>query len=185
MREENFDELRRAWKEGFRAASSHDYDELIDINNSNQRKTALENLAERYKRFAILGTAMILVSTCYLNAHIFPEPYNIILACGMMVYFAIAAMMDWWLYRGVKSIDIYRESVSEVSRRARYYRRRHLQFMAVLVPIMIALLVVMFTATISNRYMTAGLIAGALFGLVIGLFALTRFMDEYRSLTSE
>lgn len=185
MKEENFDELRRAWKEGFRAASDRDYDQFLHNRDYGNRRTALENLAARYKRFAILGTAMILVSTCYLNAHIFPEPYNVILSFGMMVYFAIAAVMDWWLYRGVRSIDIYNESVSEVSRRARFYRRRHLQFIIVLVPIMIALVTLMIVSTLSNRYMTTGLIAGCLFGLVLGIMALTRFMDEYRSLTSE
>lgn len=185
MKEENFDELKRAWKEGFRATSSHDYDELMHSGNSGRRRTSLENLADRYRRFALLGTAMILVSTCYLNGHIFPEPYNVILSFGMMIYFTIAATMDWWLYRGIKSIDIYREPVAEVSRRARFYRRRHLQFMAILLPMMIALVTLLIISTISNRYMTYGVISGCLFGLVIGIMALTRFMEEYRTLTSE
>lgn len=183
MKEDNFDELQRAWKEGFRAGSERDYNNLFNMDNSGKRSTALENLAARYKRFAIVGTAMILVSTCYLNGHIFPEPYNVILSFSMMVYFAIAAMMDWWLYRGIKSIDIYRDSVAEVSHKARFYRRRHLQFMMILVPIMIALLTIMIISTLPNRYMTAGIISGSLVGLILGLMALFRFLDEYRSLT--
>ena len=177
------EELYCAWKKWFLSGSEENMRLVFDNLEKSGRRTALENLAHRYKRFSILGLVMIPVSLCYANVDLFPHPYNIIISIGMMIYFALCSILDLWLYRGIKSIDIYSESVVDVSRKARFYRRRHLQFIAILIVPLIILLSLMFICNIKDIYILISMIAGLLVGLIIGLFALSRFMNEYKNLT--
>lgn len=178
----NMDTMFQAWKNWVKTTSDENLRNIYENLQNPDRRTSLENLARRYKRFGIVGLLMVPVSLCYLHTGIFAEPYNVIISVSLMVYFAICAAMDFWLFRGITGIDIYRESVSEVSRKVRYYRRKHLQFITVLVPLMIAVLTVMFISQFDNITVLTGLIAGALVGLVIGLTMLSKFLAEYNIL---
>lgn len=183
MNENNIDEMYRAWKKWILNGSEDNMRQMFEDIQKSGRRTSLENLAHRYKRFSILGLAMIPVSLCYANSNIFPHPYNIIISVGMMMYFALCSILDLWLYRGIRSIDIFKESVVEVSRKARYYRRRHLQFIAILVVPLVILLSLMLICRLKETYFIICIVAGMLTGLIIGLYALSRFMNEYKSLT--
>ncbi len=98
------------------------------------------------------------------------------------LFFALAGSMDYWLYRGMKSIDISSMPVSEVARKAIFYRRRHLQFIAILVPLAIGIFTLMVLAFNPDRHMLAGMACGAIVGLAIGIRQLIAFMDDYRTL---
>ncbi len=52
-----------------------------------------------------------------------------------MLYCVIASVMDRWLYKGISRIDVATMPVSEVCRLAFYYRKKHFQFMAILIPL--------------------------------------------------
>ena len=63
-----------------------------------------------------------------------PWPRVGIVLLGML-YCVIASVMDRWLYKGISRIDVATMPVSEVCRLAFYYRKKHFQFMAILIPL--------------------------------------------------
>ena len=74
-------------------------------------------------------------------------------------------------------------SVSEVAYNAMFYRKRHLQFMAVLIPMAVALLGFTGYVFSSEIYFPYGMIVGAVCGLIIGIIQFRKFMAEYRKLS--
>ena len=70
--------------------------------------------------------------------------------------------------------------VEEVLRLTMRYRKRHLQFMLILMPMAVALLIGMGIYLRSDRSVIYGMIAGALIGLAIGIRYLIEFMRDYR-----
>ncbi len=92
--------------------------------------------------------------------------------------------MDWWLYYGIGSIDCVRMSVREVSEKAMFYRKRHLQFVMILIPFALILFGWLAYVNSGDIYLLAGMAAGAFFGLAIGLYHLSQFLRDYKTLNS-
>ena len=103
----------------------------------------------------------------------------------MTVYFYIAAFMDIYLMRGLKSINLNTMSVSTVCSLVSKYKRIHHICMIVLIPICITIIGLILTEFISNTYMIAGVIAGAIVGLAIGIVQYHRFMSDYKILSED
>lgn len=76
-------------------------------------------------------------------------------------------------------------AVGEVSRLATFYRKRHLQFMIILIPIAIALLGSFIYVMVDNIYFIYGVICGAVIGLAIGIFQFMEFMADYRDVMNK
>ncbi|MDE5585216.1 MAG: hypothetical protein K2I92_02610 [Muribaculaceae bacterium] len=179
------DNLRKDWQDANVSLSrEHNaYDSIIN----GKRRTALENLAERYRRFSNIALVLILMSfTWIFNPSMFPDNRSIGIAVGVSfaVYALIASIMDRWLYQGIRSIDVVSMSVSEVIRKALFYRKRHLQFIAILLPIVLAIIGVM-AWSMDNLYFRLGIVVGFIAGTAIGLRQLFAFLADYRTITSE
>ncbi len=179
------DNLRKDWQEANVAIrrESNSFDSIIN----GKRRTALENLAERYRRFSNLGLTLILLSfTWIFNPSMFPDNHRLRIAVGVSfaVYALIASIMDRWLYQGIRSMDIVAMPVSEVIRKALFYRKRHLQFIAVLLPIVLALIGAI-AWSMDNLYFRLGVLVGFLTGTAIGLRQLFAFLADYRTIISE
>ena len=179
------DNLRKDWQNANVSLSrgSDAYDSIIN----GKRRTALENLAERYRRFSNLALVLILMSfTWIFNPSMFPDNRSLGIAVGVSfaVYALIASIMDRWLYQGIRSIDVVSMSVSEVIRKALFYRKRHLQFIAILLPIVLAIIGVM-AWSMDNLYFRLGIVVGFIAGTAIGLRQLFAFLADYRTITSE
>lgn len=157
-------------------------DTINDVTDG-KRLTALQSLARRYKRFSIIALAVIPCSLGMLNLRFMTERTRLILVIGYAVFMFISSVMDSWLSRGISSIDCSRMSVSEVARKAMFYRKRHLQFMMILLPIAFALVGYIIFNSIANVYLCVGLIVGVLFGGAVGLRGFFDFMADYRTLT--
>ena len=174
------DDLKRTWRETeFRAPSEESINEILQ----GRRKTALQNLEKRYKRFSFLSGIAIIGCVSFLNLGMIPESERLLIAIAFCLYFFIASMMDLWLSNGISKIDCTRMSVSEVAQKAAFYRKRHFQFIAVLIPMAIAvcgLLMRMFT---DNLALIGGMVIGLLFGVACGMRQLHEFMADYRDLT--
>lgn len=174
------EKLKNSWRDTrLHTPDTADTDSIM----TGRRLTALENLARRYQRFFTLGLAMALLwSPTFLGASIFPQEWRLILCIYSMVYFLTAVMMDVWLYRGIKSIDCATMAVSEVAARALLYRKRHLQFMIVLIPMAIVFLGMMVAMFAGDGYLVYSVVAGAVLGIIIGTMQFRRFMADYREL---
>lgn len=173
------DNLRQAWRDTANSLESSDSNDLRNVIYNNN--TALDRLAQRYKRFATLSLCCIFMSVAFMNSHIFPNA-GLWLPISMMVYFMTASIMDWWLYYGIKSIDCQKMTVVEVVKKAYFYRKRHFQFMAILFPLMIALFCGFVYVADGDRYIILGIALGGAVGLVLGFVQLMRFLSDYRSL---
>ncbi|MDE5871288.1 MAG: hypothetical protein K2H22_05065 [Muribaculaceae bacterium] len=179
------DNLRKDWQDANIAIrrESDSYDDIIN----GKRKTALQNLADRYKRFSIMGVILIMLSLSYcFNPNIFPGDlrWRIITSVAFALYAFTASVMDRWLYNGVKSIDVITMPVAEVIRKALFYKKRHLQFIAVLLPFVLAIIGAIAWKG-DNIYFRLGILVGFIAGTAIGIFQLMNFLADYRVIISE
>lgn len=159
-------------------------------NSDNRRQTALQSLAKRYRWFSNYALLLLVLMPLVLINLFWTHGYGqewmrIAIVVFSMIYCATCSIMDRWLYRGICSIDIYEMSVAEVCSLAIYYRKRHLQFVVILIPMAVVLLGGIAWALSSNMYLIYGIITGALVGLILGTRQLYAFLDSYRSLTKE
>lgn len=172
--------LRRDWRETkYRRPDSQSIEAVI----SGKRTTALENLARRYKRFSRVALIMIAWSFLIFNMDYLYPSSRLPLAISFGVYFLICSSMDYWLYKGIRSIDVQEMAVAEVAAKALFYRKRHLQFIAILIPMAIALITYFVWISTDDPYMIAGIAAGGVIGLAIGTREFINFMADYRRLT--
>lgn len=158
-------------------------EETINDVTDGKRLTALQSLARRYKRFSIIALAFIPCSVGMFNLRFMPEHARLILVIGYALFLSVSSVMDSWLSRGISSIDCSSMAVSEVAQKALFYRKRHLQFMMILIPMALALVGYIIFNSVDNVYLCAGLIVGVLFGAAIGLRGFFDFMADYRTLT--
>lgn len=179
------EDIRKTWQE----AGKHLYaPDPTDFESMYRRKkeTALEKLARKYKAFSRLGLIMMVISFCYFTPHsIFPSDMKLWLGISFIVYFGICSLMDYWLYKGVESIDCYTMTVKEVIDKALYYRKKHHQFMIILIPMAIYIVGLMIYAFNGEEYFLYGIICGFLVGAAIGIKQYMEFMAQYKDLTSE
>lgn len=159
-------------------------------NSDNRKQTALQSLARRYRWFSNYGLILLFCMPLVLINLFWGHDYGqewmrISVVIFSMVYCATCSIMDRWLYNGICSIDVYGMSVSEVCRLALYYRKRHLQFVVILIPMAVILLGSIAWVLSENIFSIYGVICGALIGLILGTRQLHAFLNSYRSLTSE
>lgn len=90
--------------------------------------------------------------------------------------------MDHWLWRGIGTIDLVRMDVTTVTRKTMYYRKKHLQFMAIIIPMAIGLLgFTGYVYSVETSFL-CGMICGAICGAIIGIIQFRKFMTDYRKL---
>ncbi len=180
------EEIKKTWDEAARKIYRPSPEEYEAIYRT-RKMTALESLADRYRRFYRLAFIMIAVSVMWMFGHFpFENPQMKYIVSGiMMVYFAVCGCMDLWLYRGVSSIDCFTMTVNEVIRKALYYRKRHLQFVMVLLPVAILMLGVLAYSMSSDVYVIYGMVCGAVVGIILGAIQLCKFLKAYRVISKE
>lgn len=158
-------------------------------NYTHHRLTTLQWLIRRYKRFSRIALIMAGCSPLYFfillrdntTASMWQITYVTVF---MMIYFITVSIMDCWLARGLSSINIMEGTVSEVCHRAFFYRKRHFQFIAVLIPMCLIILGLLAWLFSDNIYILNGMVSGAIIGFVVAIIALRRFMKEYKDLTN-
>ncbi len=176
-------ELRRCWRDTtFRQSNN--------LNESDRRHTALQRLALHYKRFSNLALVFIgLFPLTFVNLmhrdYEMPVTPAIILMVLSAAYFLTCSLMDRWLYRGILSIDLAEMPVAEVCRRALYYRKKHLQFIAILIPFAVIFLGGMAWLLSYEVYFLWGMGIGAVLGLILGLHQFRLFMKEYHDVMDD
>lgn len=159
-------------------------------NYTPHRQTTLQRLIRRYKRFSRIAFIMALCSPLYvfllLRDNTTASMWQITsVTIFMMIYFITVSIMDSWIARGLSSINIMEETVSEVCHQAFFYRKRHFQFIAVLIPMGLMILGSLAWLFSDNRYILNGMVSGAIIGAVVAIFVLRRFLKEYRDLSDD
>lgn len=173
--------MKSAWRETATSLQTENDRLLTEFKNGNPL-TSLERLRNRYRRFAILGFTMLPLSCVFMLKSIFPIEGGIWITLSFIVYFLTCGFMDTWLYRGLDTIDCLHMSVSEVIEKARYYRKKHLQFVVILIPMAIALLCGLAYFTGWEEHILLGMIIGGSIGFAIGLQQLFAFLRDYKNI---
>lgn len=125
---------------------------------------------------------MLPLSFVFMLPSIFPIKGGIWITLAFIVYFLTCGIMDTWLYRGLDTIDCLHMSVSEVIEKARYYRKKHLQFVVILIPMAIALLCGLAWFTGWEEHILLGMLIGGSIGFAIGLQQLFAFLRDYKNI---
>ena len=173
------EELQKTWQESGRIGSPY------NPQMNSRRETALEKLMREYKRFSWIALAMTFVSIGLYNLSWLEMPWKVVIPLLFISFFATSSTMDHWLANGIRSIDCSRMSVREVIDRSLFYRRRHHQFMMILIPYAAVVLGCFGWASRAEIYLLAGMGAGFLVGLAIGICKYLDFMANYRDIESD
>lgn len=184
MNNENFDieQMRKAWSEMGKALGMQPIPKNNSIDLAN-KKTTLDRLRDRYLTFWIISLIMVFAGFILFSRGIFVTNHlNFWLGCAYSIYFLTASCMDFWLWKGIGSIDPLSMNITEISHKSVYYRKKHLQFMVILIPMAIALLCFTGYVFSSEIYFLNGMITGVILGAIIGTIQFRRFMAEYRKL---
>lgn len=137
--------------------------------------TRLDKLASRYKKFYILGFIWsVIVMCCYASLGWFCFLFS--------AFMLLSAFIDVYMYKQVRSIDVLSMPVADVIAKSMLLRRRHLQFVCVLLPLAFALIGMFVWFYCENVYILYGIIAGVVLGLPIGLYHLREFMRDYKEM---
>lgn len=173
------DNLRQNWREArFHAPQNNSIDDII----AGRRRTALQRLADRYRRFSNIALIMLLCIPIAFRSQIYPAESRLPLSIMFGVYFLLCSGIDRWLYHGISHIDCATMPVATVSELALFYRRRHLQSIILLVPLAIFNVGMMVYYLTDDEWMIAAISAGVIIGLALGIRALLRFMNDYRDI---
>ena len=92
--------------------------------------------------------------------------------------------MDLYLWKSLKRLDFNTMGVETIAEQARFYRKRHHLFQVILIIIAIPLLTMLIIHNINDKYMLAGCLCGLIIGVLVGLNAYYRIMNDYRELIS-
>ena len=174
------EEIRKTWDEigvrysGEKGSGGHG----TDI----RRETALEKLRKKYLWFSRFALVFMIIEPFCFSLRFMAE-YNVWIAGLMfMVYFGVCSSMDYWLYKGISSIDCYTMTVSEVVEKAFYYRKKHLQFIIILLPLALVCVGTLGYMLRSKPAFLVGMGCGGAVGLALGYRQYLEFMSEYKKL---
>lgn len=175
------DELKDNWRRlGCASPSSNGTvpPEEIDRIVTGRITGARQRLIRQYKRMWTVFPVVGMIPLIPLS-----EMFPLWVILCFVVFYLTAAVMDYYLWRGIRSIDLNIDGVEEVVGKARFYRRKHHQFQCILIPIAAALIgMLVLWALEKDPYMFYGIIVGLLIGLPAGLFVYFRIMRNYRSM---
>lgn len=177
------DDLRKDWQDSDVTIPGKPGSFEAIIND--KRKTALQSLAQRYRWFSNIALLfLVAVPMNLLNLHLCPDlKARLLIVIWFCCFFIISSVMDRWLYHGIKGIDVVSMSVSEVVEKALYYRKWHLRFIFMLLPLALGCLGIM-AYVIDDIYVRLGMLTGFLVGVGVGLRHLLKFLADYKSITS-
>ncbi len=171
----NIDELKNGWQ-SLNAMSKEPNDAMVKDIVNGKTKSAREHLMKQYK-----NTISILVPLGGISQLALIRIIPLYIIIIVMIYLAIAAMMDYYLYKGIKSMDLSSESVTTIAAKAKFYRRRHHLFQLILIPL--AVIVIIHYFSCATGWQQIGIVVGIIVGLIAGLPTYLGIMRDYKQLS--
>lgn len=152
------------------------------------RRTALENLARRYRRFSILGAVSAPLSLMWLRMPsdfaFYFNGYNMNpwITVFLILYFTVCSLIDYRFYIMISGIDPVSMPVAEVLRKTIRCRKLHLYSIMYVAPVALFFISGIIYLGHGDSYFVAGVLCGAILGLAIGLRQLMLFLNDYRDI---
>jgi hypothetical protein len=169
----NIEELKNEWQ-ALSTMSKESNDTMVKDVVNGKITSARERLMKQYKLFTIVAPFLCVAQLALWR--LLPV-YTIIYS---IIYFAIAGMMDYYLYKGIKGLDLSTEGVTQVATKAKFYRRRHHLFQLILLPMVVVLISLYFSS--ATEWQQLGIVVGIVIGLAIGIPVYLSIMRDYKQL---
>ena len=148
-----------------------------------RQRTARQRLETRYLKFIVIAAAMIPLSVTFVCINpMIATHYRLPLAVCWGLFFLAKLLVDFYLLRRLRSINIYTDTVSTTAAKALSVWRIHKIAVACGLPA--ALLIAGFLAVAlgADRYMLYAMCAGAIVGFFIGMRELLKFRESFHDL---
>lgn len=174
------DELKLQWRQtSLRVAKlEKDKQRLMAELRESKLQPSLRRLASSYRNMSIWSCLMLALT--YPIFHIlFADLFNNLPAAIWIAIFLVAIVGDSWLCHLVNRINVAIMTVDEVSKRALQCRRLHLTLQALLIPLLIVFIWVLYYQLPYGRL---GVLIGSIIGCAFGICKWLQLMRDYRSL---
>lgn len=175
------DMLRNSWR-----ALRRDLNDMpVTCLPSIRRKTVLERLVARYRRFEVMEVVLlVLMPWCICKLEIESAVWKWMIIGLYELLMLISLLVDHWLAGRLQRIDVENMPVVEVIRRCALARKRHLQFVMYCFPVALLAVFLIIFAMGADKTLIICVCTGAGLGLIIGSLLLREFLRDYRSLMS-
>ncbi len=171
-----------SWRKSKKRFNFDSLDSITEF--ADDSETDNEKIEQLHYFISISCVAVAFIVFCPMWIRLINQPtLNITLTAIMVLYFTTASIMDYWLYRRVSEIDIFTMKVKTVTEIAKTCKKRHHQFMMILIPLCILTLGLMAYCVIDEPYVLIGMITGGAIGLAIGCQKYFDFMKDYHTLS--
>lgn len=171
--EMNIDEMKPQWQS---AQKSIKPGQGLD----SQRRTSLQRLADRYRRFAWLALLMI-----PLNLPTLYRLQSLWLGLGFALIMAAASIMDFYLLERITATDLTHMPVRDVLFRIMDCRKKHMTFVFLAIPCVFLWIFALVYLYRPDEYFVIGVLSGGSIGLLIGSRVLYQFLRDYREALDE
>lgn len=184
----NIDEMMIMWKEMDTKLSS-----LIEENQrltveikKNKLLTNQEKLIRKYRAFIIMEAVCIPLMFFVIAINpLVVDKYRWISFVYFVCFFLLEIGIDVYLLNKISGIDIYHDSIQEISRQARANWKIHKMAVLIGIPVAIGAVVLFCLAVGGDTSTLWGICVGGAIGLGIGMNEFFKFMKNYKSMSRE
>lgn len=182
---EKIDEMMVMWKEMDSKLSSliEENKRLANEIKKNKAKSNQEKLIRKYRTFIILEAVCIplMVILLGLNPEVV-EKYRWPALIYFVCFFLLEICIDGYLLSKLNGIDIYNDSIVDISRQARANWKTHQLAVLIGIPIAIGAVVLFCMAIGGNPATLWGVFVGGVIGLGIGTNEFFKFRKNYKEM---
>ena len=185
---DNIDDMVVMWKEMDTKLSSlmEENRRLADEIKKNKLQSNQEKLGLKYRRFIIMEAVCIPLMILLLGFN--PEVVERFRWPALIYFigfFLLEIAIDSYLLYRLNCIDIYNDSITEISRQARSNWKIHKIAILIGIPIAIGAVELFCLALGSDSATLWGVFVGGAIGLGIGLNEFFKFMNSYKAMSRE
>lgn len=182
------DDMIAMWKEMDSKLSSlvEENRKLAEEIKKNKLRGSQEKLMRKYRAFIIMEALCIPLICFFLGVNpLIVDQYRWPALIYFVCFFTFEICIDGFLLYKVNKIDIYNDSIIEISRQAKTNWKIHKIAVLIGIPIALGAVVMICLAMDGDIAMLWGVFVGGIIGLGIGLNEFFKFMKNYKTMSKE
>lgn len=159
---------------------------LADEIHKNKIRSSQEKLMRKYRAFIIAEA--VCIPLVFLGLAVNPlvaDQYRWPALIYFICFFLLEIGVDSYLLYKLSNIDIYNDSITEISRRAKANWKTHKIAVLIGIPLAIGAVSLFCLALGGNMSLLWGVLIGGAIGLGIGLNEFVKFMKNYKALSHD